>query len=299
MVTARVLASAHLSEVSRRAEPETRPEMDLGPDIQQFKMDIINLDTWVAAVPVRHTTRERALHAPSLQPCPSICMHEPPVLFTWLRNQLLNLNFKALLPLSFEGTNGGIVLGNMSTSNGGRICLRGWSPSDLYKMLNVKFQNATITFEQYQAPIVSTGSHIHEQLRRAQQLYPRDSTTAFKPQHKASSFKRQPSDTSTRSSVSRLNAHKSSIMRLPSDLILQSRSMPCRGEGRRPPRSSSYYADTVGVVPAKHNQAPCPVPALPMPSESLPAVASFRLILAIAHQQPSQNIRAEHECTLE
>ncbi len=48
------------------------------------------------------------------------------------------------------------------------------SPLDLYKqVLNVKFQNATITLkenEQHQAPMVSTGSHIHEQLRRAQQV---------------------------------------------------------------------------------------------------------------------------------
>lgn len=83
----------------------------------------------------------------------------------------------------------------------GRICSRGWriwnssctlvsfptfiatshldrfksrSPLDLYKqVLNVKFTNATITFkenEQHQAPMVNTGSHIHEQLRKAQQV---------------------------------------------------------------------------------------------------------------------------------
>jgi hypothetical protein len=35
----------------------------------------------------------------------------------WLRSQLPDLDSKDLLPLSFEGLNGGIVLGNMATSN--------------------------------------------------------------------------------------------------------------------------------------------------------------------------------------
>jgi hypothetical protein len=35
----------------------------------------------------------------------------------WLLGQLPDLNVKDLLPLSFEGLNGGIVCGNMSTSN--------------------------------------------------------------------------------------------------------------------------------------------------------------------------------------
>jgi hypothetical protein len=35
----------------------------------------------------------------------------------WLRSQLPDLDFKDLLPLSFEGLNGGIVLGNMATPN--------------------------------------------------------------------------------------------------------------------------------------------------------------------------------------
>ena len=48
------------------------------------------------------------------------------------------------------------------------------SPFDFYKqVLNVNFTNATITLkenEQYQASMVNTGSHIHEQLRKAQQV---------------------------------------------------------------------------------------------------------------------------------
>ena len=48
------------------------------------------------------------------------------------------------------------------------------SPLDLYKqVLNVKFTNATITLkenEQYLAPMVNVGSHIHEQLRKYQQV---------------------------------------------------------------------------------------------------------------------------------
>ena len=48
------------------------------------------------------------------------------------------------------------------------------SPLDLYKqVLNVKFTNATITLkenEQYLAPMVNAGSHIHEQLRKYQQV---------------------------------------------------------------------------------------------------------------------------------
>lgn len=35
----------------------------------------------------------------------------------WLRGQLPDLDVKDLLPFSFEGLNGGIVCGNMATSN--------------------------------------------------------------------------------------------------------------------------------------------------------------------------------------
>lgn len=35
----------------------------------------------------------------------------------WLRGQLPDIDFKNLLPFSFEGINGGIVCGNMSTSS--------------------------------------------------------------------------------------------------------------------------------------------------------------------------------------
>jgi hypothetical protein len=35
----------------------------------------------------------------------------------WLRGQLPDLDVKNLLPFSFEGLNGGIVCGNMATSN--------------------------------------------------------------------------------------------------------------------------------------------------------------------------------------
>ena len=35
----------------------------------------------------------------------------------WLRGQLPDFDFKNLLPFSFEGLNGGIVCGNMSTSS--------------------------------------------------------------------------------------------------------------------------------------------------------------------------------------
>jgi hypothetical protein len=37
--------------------------------------------------------------------------------FQWLRGQLPDLDVKNLLPFSFEGLNGGIVCGNMATSN--------------------------------------------------------------------------------------------------------------------------------------------------------------------------------------
>jgi hypothetical protein len=35
----------------------------------------------------------------------------------WLRSQLPDLDFKDLLPLGFEGLNGGIVIGNPATPN--------------------------------------------------------------------------------------------------------------------------------------------------------------------------------------
>ncbi|KAH9171981.1 hypothetical protein EDB89DRAFT_2174254 [Lactarius sanguifluus] len=199
----------------------------------------------------------------------------------WLRKQLPDLDFKDLLPLSFEGINGGIVLGNMSTSNilvaefaradgvFGTVPSR--SPLDLYKqVLNIKFQNATITFkenEQYLAPMVSTGSHIHEQLRRAHSLsftyFHYLTYSVFSKLYRsarlrdglraaAQSFKRQPSDTSARSFRIRTKRANSIDNETPvgpdsakREYAIQRRVLEA------PTLELSYYADAVGVVPAK------------------------------------------------
>ncbi|KAH9985984.1 hypothetical protein BJV74DRAFT_946145 [Russula compacta] len=102
----------------------------------------------------------------------------------WLRGQLPDLDVKDLLPFSFEGLNGGIVCGNMATSNilvaefSRADGMFGTVPSksdlDLYKqLLNVKFWNATISLkenDQYLAPMTSTGSHIHTHFHKAHSL---------------------------------------------------------------------------------------------------------------------------------
>ncbi|KAI0288543.1 hypothetical protein BC826DRAFT_1107677 [Russula brevipes] len=99
----------------------------------------------------------------------------------WLLGQLPDLNVKDLLPISFEGLNGGIVCGNMSTSNilvaefsradGSFGTVMSKSSLDPYKQqLNIKFQNATINLEkndQFLAPMTDTGSHIHGHLHKA------------------------------------------------------------------------------------------------------------------------------------
>ncbi|KAH9041126.1 hypothetical protein EDB84DRAFT_1436665 [Lactarius hengduanensis] len=167
----------------------------------------------------------------------------------WLRKQLPDLDLKDLLPLSFEGINGGIVLGNMSTSNilvaefaradgvFGTVPSR--SPLDLYKqMLNIKFQNATITFkenEQYQAPMLYRSARLRDGLRAA-----------------AQSFKRQPSDTSARSFRIRTKRAHSIDNETPvgpdsakREYAIQRRVLEA------PTLELSYYADAVGVVPAK------------------------------------------------
>jgi hypothetical protein len=122
----------------------------------------------------------------------------------WLRSQLPDLDFKDLLPLGFEGLNGGIVIGNPATPNvlvaefsrvDGMfgtvpVCrfamscvppshslvqlFQSKSPLDLCKqLLNIKFENATINLkenDQYQAPMVDIGSHLHEHLHKDQQV---------------------------------------------------------------------------------------------------------------------------------
>ncbi|KAH9083360.1 hypothetical protein EDB83DRAFT_2538792 [Lactarius deliciosus] len=199
----------------------------------------------------------------------------------WLRKQLPDLDFKDLLPLSFEGINGGIVLGNMSTSNilvaeftradgvFGTVPSR--SPLDLYKqVLNIKFQNATITFkenEQYQAPMVSTGSHIHEQLRRAHSLsftyFHYLTYSVFSKLYRsarlrdglraaAQSFKRQPSDTSARSFRIRTKRAHSIDNETPVGPDSAKREYAIQRRVLEAPiLELSYYADAVGIVPAK------------------------------------------------
>lgn len=124
-------------------------------------------------------------------------------LVQWLRGQLPDLDAKNLLPISFECFNGGIVCGNMATSNilvaefnradgiFGIVPVRNdhvllslvalhacWpqskSPLDLHKqVLDIKFQNATISLkenDQYLASMTNTGSYIHGHLHKAQQV---------------------------------------------------------------------------------------------------------------------------------
>ncbi|KAH9055046.1 hypothetical protein EDB87DRAFT_1580073 [Lactarius vividus] len=171
----------------------------------------------------------------------------------WLRKQLPDLDFKDLLPLSFEGINGGIVLGNMSTSNILYVRFLSWShstpqtfdrsksrsPLDLYKqVLNIKFQNATITFkenEEYQAPMLYRSARLRDGLRAA-----------------AQSFKRQPSDTSARSFRIRTKRAHSIDNETPvgpdsakREYAIQRRVLEA------PTLELSYYADAVGVVPTK------------------------------------------------
>ncbi|KAI9455337.1 hypothetical protein BJY52DRAFT_1280457, partial [Lactarius psammicola] len=145
------------------------------------------------------------------------------------------------------------------------------SPLDLYKqVLNIKFQNATITLkenDQYQAPMVSTGSHIHEQLRRAHSLsfhyFHYLTYSVFSKLYRsarlrdglraaAQSFMRQPSDASARSFRIRLKRAQSIDNETPvgpdsakREYAIQRRVLEA------PTLELSYYADAVGVVPAK------------------------------------------------
>ncbi|KAF8271516.1 hypothetical protein EI94DRAFT_1770350 [Lactarius quietus] len=204
----------------------------------------------------------------------------------WLQNQLPELDSKDLFPLSFEGINGGIVLGNMSTSNilvaefaradGVYGTVPSRSPLDLYKqLLNIKFTNASITLkknEQYQAPMVNTGSHIHEQLRKAQQVLSpslsfhyfhyltysvfsklyrsarlRDGLRAA-----AQSFKKEASDTFSKSFRLRSKRAQSIDNETPvgPDSVKREYAIE-RKVLEAPTLELSYYVDAVGVVPAK------------------------------------------------
>ncbi|KAI0267154.1 hypothetical protein BC834DRAFT_969170 [Gloeopeniophorella convolvens] len=201
----------------------------------------------------------------------------------WFRSQLPGFDFKNLLPVSFEGINGYIVCGNNSTSSimvaefsradGMFGAVPSKSPLDLYKQVfDIKFKNVLINMnenDQFQAPMLHTGSHLHDQIRKSHSLgfhyfhYLSHAVFAklFRSAHlrdalraAAQAFTKPPPPPPARAKtkVPRSRSKRAQSIDLETPVGPDSASREYAVERRlleAPLLELSYYADAVGVVP--------------------------------------------------